>query len=93
MATTREQILEFMHAHRMAVQASVANWSAPQAAAVGIVVTDAFEVFFDTLDTSRKVANLRTNSNVAFFIGPGRRSLSRRDSIRLVLPRSSPRAC
>ena len=69
MATTRQQILEFMRAHRMAVQASVANWSAPQAAAVGIVVTDAFEVFFDTLDTSRKAANLRTNSNVAFVIG------------------------
>src|SRR6267142_4486448 len=69
MATTRQQILEFMRAHRMAVQASVVNWSAPQAAAVGIVVTDAFEVFFDTLDTSRKMANLRTNANVAFVIG------------------------
>jgi hypothetical protein len=36
---------------------------------LGIVVTHAFEVFFDTLDTSRKVANLRTNSNVSFVIG------------------------
>jgi methyltransferase (TIGR00027 family) len=53
----------------MAVQASVANWSTPQAAAVGIIVTGTFEVFFDTLDTSRKVANLRGNARVAFVIG------------------------
>ena len=69
MPTTREQILAFMRAHRMAVQASVADWSAPQAAAVGIVVTDAFEVFFDTVATTRKIANLRLNSKVAFVIG------------------------
>lgn len=69
MATTREQILEFMRAHRMAVQASVGSRSAPQAAAVGIAVTGAFEVFFDTLGTSRKMANLRANPRVALVIG------------------------
>ena len=69
MPTTRVEILEFMRAHRMAVQASVANWSTPQAAAVGIIVADTFEVFFDTLETTRKMANLRGNAKVAFVIG------------------------
>ena len=44
-------------------------WNAPQAAAVGVIVTDAFELFFDTLDSTRKVGNLRTNPRVAFVIG------------------------
>ena len=69
MATSREEILAFMAAHSMAVQASVSMWNAPQAAAVGVIVTDAFELFFDTLDSTRKVGNLRTNRRVAFVIG------------------------
>ena len=69
MATTRAEILAFMGAHSMAVQASVSMWNAPQAAVVGVVVTDAFELFFDTLDSTRKVGNLRTNQRVAFVIG------------------------
>ena len=32
-------------------------------------VTDDFEVFFDTLDTTRKVRNLRRNPKIAFVIG------------------------
>ncbi len=39
----------------------------PQAA---IVVSDRFEVFFDTLNTSRKAINLRQNPLAAFVIGP-----------------------
>ena len=69
MATTRAAILAFMRAHPMAVQASVSKWNAPQAAAVGVVVTDDFELFFDTLDSARKVGNLRLNPHVAFVIG------------------------
>jgi uncharacterized protein YhbP (UPF0306 family) len=69
MATTRAEILAYMGAHSMAVQASVSMWNAPQAAAVGVIVTDAFELFFDTLDSTRKVGNLRTNRRVAFVIG------------------------
>jgi len=69
MATTRADILAFMRRHSMAVQASVSMSNTPQAAAVGIVTTDAFELFFDTLDSTRKVANLRMNPRVAFVIG------------------------
>jgi hypothetical protein len=58
-----------MREHSMAVQASVSTSGSAQAAAVGIVVTDDFEVFFDALDESRKVENLRRNPRIAFVIG------------------------
>lgn len=69
MPTTQADILAFMRLHMLAVQASVSSSNLPQAAVVGVVVTDDLELFFDTLDTSRKVANLRRNSRVAFVIG------------------------
>jgi hypothetical protein len=58
-----------MRAHSLAVQASVSPSNSPQAAVVGFIVTDDLEVFFDTLDSTRKVSNLRRNANVAFVIG------------------------
>jgi general stress protein 26 len=67
---SREQLLAFMRQERYAVQASVAADGAPQAALVGVVVSDDFELFFDTLGTSRKAANLRRNPAVAFVLGP-----------------------
>lgn len=41
----------------------------PQAAVVGFVVTDGFELFFDTVDSTRKAHNLRQNPAVAVVIG------------------------
>jgi hypothetical protein len=67
--TTRADILEFMRRHSLAVQASVSALNSPQAAVVGFIVTDGFEVFFDTLDSTRKVSNLRQNSKCALVIG------------------------
>lgn len=66
---TTAELLAFMRANRLAVQASVSAASAAQAAVVGIAVTDAFELVFDTLDSTRKVTNLRTNPRLAFVIG------------------------
>jgi len=66
---TRDDILQFMRHHRWAVQASVSQSGAPQAALIGVVVTDNFEVFFDTLGITRKVGNLRGNPKIAFVIG------------------------
>jgi general stress protein 26 len=66
---TRAQLLDFLRAHRYAVQASVSPAGQPQAAVVGIVVTDRFEVFFDTLAETRKAKNLRRNAAIAFVIG------------------------
>jgi hypothetical protein len=69
MATTRADVLAFMRSHSLAVQASVSASSSPQAAVVGFIVTDGFEIFFDTLDSTRKVLNLRQNSAIALVIG------------------------
>ena len=66
---TRSELLRFMRGHSLAVQTSVSPAVAPQAAVVGIVVTDDFEVFFDTLDVTRKMHNLRRNPKIAFVIG------------------------
>jgi uncharacterized pyridoxamine 5'-phosphate oxidase family protein len=66
---TTAELLSFMREHSLAVQASASAAGAPQAAVVGMVVTDDFEVFFDTVDTNRKVGNLRSNPKIAFVIG------------------------
>ena len=66
---TRADILAFMRSHSLAVQASVSPLGAPQAAVVGFVVTDDFEIVFDTVDTTRKVVNLRRSAGCALVIG------------------------
>src|SRR5262249_974106 len=58
-----------MRSHSLVVQTSVSTANAPQAAVVGAVVTDAFEIVFDTLASTRKAANLRVNPRIAFVIG------------------------
>lgn len=69
MDMTTSQLLQFMREHRLAVQASVSPDGAAQAAVVGIAVTASFELVFDTLDSTRKLGNLRRNSRIAFVIG------------------------
>lgn len=69
MPATRADVLEFMRRHSLAVQASVSFAGAPQAAVVGFIVTDTFEIVFDTVETSRKVVNLRCNARCALVIG------------------------
>src|SRR4029079_12762327 len=66
---TRDELLLFMRSHRYAVQASVAPSGAPQAAVVGIVVSDDFEIVFDTLESSRRVGNRRHDARIACVIG------------------------
>ena len=66
---TREELLDFMRSHTYAVQASVSQSSSAQAAVIGIAVTDAFEIVFDTIDTTRKAANFIGNPRIAVVIG------------------------
>src|SRR5689334_6149605 len=66
---SRAELQAFIDKHRLAVEASVAPTGAPQAAVVGIAVTDRLELVFDTVDTTRKCANLRRDPRVAFVIG------------------------
>jgi general stress protein 26 len=62
-------ILSFLRAHRLAVQATASLDGAPQAAVVGYAVTDSFEIVFDTLASTRKAENIRSNPKLAFVIG------------------------
>jgi pyridoxine/pyridoxamine 5'-phosphate oxidase len=66
---TRDELLSFLRRHRYAVQASTAVDGAPQAAVIGIAVSDDLEVVFDTLGTSRKAVNLRREPRIALVVG------------------------
>ncbi|HVR18079.1 MAG TPA: pyridoxamine 5'-phosphate oxidase family protein [Polyangiaceae bacterium] len=62
-------LVEFLRKRAWAVEATVTTAGKPQAAVIGVVVSDACELFFDTLASSRKCENLRANPHVAFVIG------------------------
>ena len=68
---TRSELVTFLRHHRLCVQTSVSASGAPQAAMVGFGVTDDLEIVFDTLDTTRKVENLRRDPRVALVVGCG----------------------
>jgi hypothetical protein len=68
-AMTRQELVTFIRKHRWGVQASVAAAGHPQAAVVGVAVSDTLELVFDTLDSTRKCANLRRDPRIAFVIG------------------------
>ncbi|HVV85232.1 MAG TPA: pyridoxamine 5'-phosphate oxidase family protein [Kofleriaceae bacterium] len=67
--TDRDVVFEFLRTHRLAVEASTAADGAPQAAVVGVAVSDRMELVFDTLRTSRKCQNLRRDPRVALVLG------------------------
>jgi hypothetical protein len=62
-------LLDFLRTHLLAVQASVSEVDSPQAAVVGVGISDQFEIVFDTLSSTRKAQNLRRNPKMAFVIG------------------------
>jgi hypothetical protein len=66
---TPKALLGFMRSCRYAVQASVNREGAPQAAVVGIAVSEGFDLVFDTMRTSRKAANLRLDPRIALVLG------------------------
>jgi general stress protein 26 len=64
-----QTLLAFVRSHRWAIEATNSPGGQPQAAIVGVAVTDEFELVFDTLASSRKATNLRANPRIAFVIG------------------------
>jgi hypothetical protein len=66
---TSRELLQFLQTHRLAVQTSVSASGGPQAAVVGIAVSDRFEIIFDTLASTRKAVNLRQNPGAALVVG------------------------
>jgi general stress protein 26 len=67
-AMTRAELYAFLRKHRLAVISTIGATS-PQAAVIGIAVTETLDIIFDTLSTSRKYANLRADPRVALAIG------------------------
>jgi hypothetical protein len=66
---TPADLVSFLRLYPFAVQASVTSAGAPQAAVVGVTVTDELELVFDTLGRTRKAGNLRHNPRIAFVVG------------------------
>jgi hypothetical protein len=62
-------ILTFIRGYRWAIEATSSATLAPQAAIIGIAVTEQLELVFDTLSSSRKAVNLRSNRRMALVIG------------------------
>ena len=69
MTLTRDYVRDFIARHRYGVVSTLSAGGGPESALVGIAVSPQLEVFFDTVDSSRKIANLRRNPRVSFVIG------------------------
>ena len=66
---TPAELYRFLREHRLAVISTLGPEASPQAAVVGIAVTEALDIIFDTSTTSRKYANLRADPRAALVIG------------------------
>jgi pyridoxine/pyridoxamine 5'-phosphate oxidase len=64
-----EKVRQFINKHDLAVVSTVNKDSKPESAVVGISVTDDFNLIFGTFSTSRKYANLQSNSYVSLVMG------------------------
>lgn len=68
-AMSLERLVTFLREQPWAVAASVAADGGPQAAVIGVVVSDDGELFFDTRATSRKFTNLTRDPRIALVLG------------------------
>jgi general stress protein 26 len=66
---TRGELLAFLRAQPWAVEATLDRKGQPQAAVIGVAVTEKLELVFDTHSDSRKAANLRGSPRVALVMG------------------------
>jgi tRNA-Thr(GGU) m(6)t(6)A37 methyltransferase TsaA len=64
----RAELLSFLRAHRIAVEATSPGAGAPQSAVVGYAVTGDLEIVFDTVDTTRKLLNLRRDPRISLVV-------------------------
>jgi general stress protein 26 len=62
-------LLAFIRAHRWAIEATSSPQGTPQSAIIGVAARNNLELIFDGLASSRKVANLRSNPQIALVIG------------------------
>jgi general stress protein 26 len=67
--TGKAELFDFIRAHRYGVVSSRNADGAPQSALVGIAVSPALEIYFDTTGDTRKAANLRRDPRIAIVVG------------------------
>ena len=65
----KTQILQFINQHDLCVLSTVSPENLPESAVIKFVITDNFEIVFNTYNTYRKYKNMQQNSNVAVVIG------------------------
>jgi len=66
---TLEQVFDIARRKRYLVVSTVNESGAPEAALMGFALTEANEIVFDTLASSRKAVNVARNPNAALVIG------------------------
>ncbi len=64
-----EEVFKFLHREKLGVLATVGIDGAPEAALMGVVATSELELIFDTVKSSRKYPNLKSNPRVAWVVG------------------------
>ena len=64
-----EEVFKFMDGEKLGVLATAGGDGSPEAALMGVVTTPELELIFDTLKSSRKYPNLKSNARVAWVIG------------------------
>jgi|SRR5579871_2886067 len=66
---SRDEIQSFINTQRYGVIATNSPSGAPQSAVVGLAASMALELVFDTLETTRKIVNLKANPYISAVIG------------------------
>ena len=66
---TETDLHAFIARHKLGVLGSLSGAGTPQAALVGIAVTPALEIVFDTVKSSRKYGNLTARPECSFVVG------------------------
>jgi Pyridoxamine 5'-phosphate oxidase len=66
---SRRQIYEFLAQQTLGVVGSLSAGGSPQAALVGIAVTEELEIIFDTLNSTRKYQNLVRDPRASVVAG------------------------
>jgi PPOX class probable F420-dependent enzyme len=74
-AAIREELIRFVQRQRLGVVSSLAADGAPQSAVVGIATSDAGEIVFDTLGSSRKARNLRRDPRASLVVWENERTV------------------
>ena len=69
MAVSKRQLYDFIRARPLAVLATACANGAPEAALVGVAVSEDLELIFDTTDATRKYPNLKRDPRIAFVFG------------------------